>query len=149
MVQADDEDTQMFLLRAMELRERLAMAPEIEGIVRFNKSQIQDMFLRAVRTGLRDASVRARLEESLRCGMSDEKLLTEVNAAATEEMEWVRKRAGLHKTIASDSSTYAQSNMASGETEMLDMMRMLEKEVKSFKTDVENMKTNPKSAETK
>jgi hypothetical protein len=142
VVQLNNEDTQAFVLRAMELRERLAMAPEIEGIIRFDKSQIQDMFLHAIRTGLRDVSVRARLEEPLRRGASDEKLLTEVNAAATEEMEREKKRDGLNKTIASASSTYAQasSGMAAGETEMLGMMSSLKKEVKSFKAEVADLK---------
>jgi hypothetical protein len=142
VAQQDNEDAQTFVLRAMELRERLTVAPDIEGIVRFDKSQIQDMFLHAIRTGLRDVSVRARLEEPLRRGVSDEKLLTEVNAAATEEMEREKKRDGLNKTIASASSTYAQSSsgMAAGETEMLGMMSSLKKEVKSFKAEVADLK---------
>ena len=85
--------------------------------MQFVKSQIRDMFLHTVQTGLRDASVRARLEEQLRRGVSDEKLLTEVNAAATEESERVKTRAGMPKTTATTAHTYAKQQTPATEAE--------------------------------
>ena len=148
--QAEDEDTQLFLLRAMGLRERLVMAPEIEGIVRFDKSQIQDMFLHAVRTGLRDINVRTRLEEPLRRGMCDEKLLMEVNAAAAEEVERGKKRAVLPKTTATTAHTYAKQQTPTTEAEtMMGMMKGLRDEVKSemrsMRGEIADMRKNQNS----
>jgi hypothetical protein len=143
VVQLDNEDALTFVLRAMELRERLTMAPEIEGIIRFDESQIKDMFLHAIRTGLRDVNVRTRLDEALKRGVNDERLLTEVNAAATEESERVEKRAGAHKTIATASHTYAQSSTAIGETETLtNIIKSLKEEVKSLRAEVADLKAS-------
>jgi hypothetical protein len=130
----------------MELRERLSVAPDIEGIIRFDKSQIQDMFFHAIRTGLRDMNVRTRLEEALKRGMGDEKLLTEINAAATEESERRKKRAGATKTTATTSHTYAKSGTAATGTEtMLDMMKSLKEEMKSLRGEVADIKKSKSS----
>jgi hypothetical protein len=73
--------------------------------------------------------------------VNDERLLTEVNAAATEESERVKKRAGAHKTIAMASHTSAQT--ATGETEMLvEIIKSLKEEVKSLRAEVADLSSN-------
>ena len=52
LVQNDKEDAQMFVLRALELREKVAQSSAIDGSVRFDAGAIQDAFKHAVKTGL-------------------------------------------------------------------------------------------------
>ena len=87
-----NEDAQTFILRALEIREKVRVASENENPVSLDPKLIQSMFVRQVITGLADDSVRYKLEPLLRRDASDEELLKEVNEVMAEEAERRFKR---------------------------------------------------------
>ena len=112
IVQKENESPQTFVLRAMELREKISLAPVHEGTVQYARSQVQDMFIHAIRTGLSNANVRAKLDTALRRGVDDEALLMDINAAATEEFERDKKQnGGAKKKITSAGAAVSDSNV--------------------------------------
>ena len=90
--QQRNEDAQAFILRALELREKVRIASENENPVSLDPKLIQQMFVRQVITGLSDDVVRYKLEPLLRLDASDEVLLKEVNQVMSEEAERRVKR---------------------------------------------------------
>ena len=90
--QHSNEDAQTFILRALELREKVRVASENENPVSLDPKLIQSMFVRQVITGLTDDAVRYKLEPLLRREASDEELLKEVNQVMSEEAERRFKR---------------------------------------------------------
>lgn len=90
--QQRNEDAQAFILRALELREKVRIASENENPVSLDPKLIQQMFVRQVVTGLSDDVVRYKLEPLLRMDASDEVLLKEVNQVMSEEAERKVKR---------------------------------------------------------
>ena len=90
--QYPNEDAQTFILRALELREKVRVASENENPVSLDPKLIQSMFVRQVITGLTDDAVRYKLEPLLRREATDEELLSEVNQVMSEEAERRFKR---------------------------------------------------------
>ena len=89
MYQLPDETPQEFLVGALSCREKIILcSQEDKSSLKYDSRLIQSLFLRTVKAGLRDESIRIKLRTFLRDeNISDEKLLLELNTAACEEAE--------------------------------------------------------------
>eukprot|EP00794_Sanderia_malayensis_P020651 gene20651-22689_t len=89
LVQNSTEEPQNFLLRAMNLREKVIFASKAGNAkVRYEPVQCQSMFLHAVETGLISTILRTRMRPHLqKPGVTDAELINELNIAVTEESE--------------------------------------------------------------
>ena len=89
LTQAPNEDTQAFLFRALELRQRVIFTcKEADSKIKYDQSLIQNLFLHSIETGLRDESVRSKLRPFLQNqAIPDEELIAEMNVIFSEEQE--------------------------------------------------------------
>ena len=91
LCQMEGEDSQLFILRAMELREKILIASEGDSETVVDKSLVQSMFVRTLTTGLTDDYVKIRISPLLRAGVSDDVIIREVNQAMSEDLERKQK----------------------------------------------------------
>ena len=105
--QSNLEDAQRFVLRAMQLREKVLMASQAEGSLRYDERLVQALFLHTIRTGLKDDSTKARIEPFVRkdATISNEALIEELNLAASESAERRTKIGDKKKVTIAETST--------------------------------------------
>ena len=103
LCQSPKESVQDFLMRAMNLREQVIFASQKEdSVVKYDKYQVQSLFVHVVETGIQQESVRAKLRPYLeKPGITDEELMERVNVAVSAEME-------RHNKLASGAKKSAQ-----------------------------------------
>ena len=89
LAQSPTEEPQNFLLRALNLREKIIFASKQEGSkLRYDTSQCQSMFLHAIETGLLSNTLRTRMRPHLqRSDVTDAELIAQLNLAGAEESE--------------------------------------------------------------
>ena len=89
LVQNTNEEPQNFLLRALNLREKVTFASKAgNSKVKYEPAQCQSMFLHAVETGLISNTLRTRMRTHLQQpNVTDAELINELNIAVTEESE--------------------------------------------------------------
>lgn len=139
VVQTENEDAHMFVLRAMEIREKIRVAP-VER-VQYSDTQIQDMFVHAIRTGLKDINVRSRLETMLVNDIDDDKLMSAINAVSMEENERMRKlSSAAAKCKKPVTSAQASATFQSTDATLMNTIKELSNEVKSLRGDVAELK---------
>ena len=87
--QRSDEDAQAFVLRALELREKVIKSSEFDSSIKFDRSIVESTFKNAVLTGLRSDQIRMRLEGLLLSDVhvTDGVLIQKVNSAMSLESE--------------------------------------------------------------
>ena len=93
LAQAPGEGLREFLLRALNMREKVIFASKQESAkLRYDPEQCRNLFLHTVETGLLNNNLRSRLRPFLKSNnVKDEDLIAEVNIALTEESERNRK----------------------------------------------------------
>ena len=103
LCQSPKESVQDFLMRVMNLREQVIFASQKEDrVVKYDKYQVQSLFVHVVETGIQQESVRAKLRPYLeKPGITDEELMERVNVAMSAEME-------RHNKLASGAEKSAQ-----------------------------------------
>ena len=89
LVQTPSEKPQNFLLRALNLREKIIFASKQEGSkLKYDVSQCQSMFLHALETGLISNNLRSRMRAFIQQpDISDAELIAQLNLAEAEESE--------------------------------------------------------------
>ena len=137
--QLETEDSQKFVLRAMELREKVLQASQADGSIRYDESLVQAVFLRTVRTGLYDDTIKARIDPFIRKGAStsDEELIQELNLVASEEAE--RK---LKKGMAEKRKVNINEACASIDDPLLNTVKEMSEQIKSLKKDLDELKSS-------
>ena len=85
--QLQDEDAQKFVLRIMDLRERVTIASTRDGDIPYDGILVREMFLHTIRCGLRDDAIKLRLDPFLKKTTTDEVLIQELNQISSQEME--------------------------------------------------------------
>ena len=151
--QGEKEDPQAFVLRAMGIREKILKASEAEpeGALRYDKNLVHNMFLHAIRTGLRDDAVKNRVDGLLNRNTLDEELLLQLNTAALEEEERKLKRGATEqqsclrkKTVSINQTSIAgnQSDLAIADIvkPLLETVELMREEVGSLREDIRRMK---------
>ncbi len=93
-VQSSKETPQSFLVRCLDLRQKILFASqEAESSLKYDPNLVQSMFLHTVLTGLQNDSIRSDLQPYLtRTNVSDELLLDKVNVACANETERQNKK---------------------------------------------------------
>ena len=92
-VQSSKETPQSFLIRALDLRQKILFASqEAESGLKYDPVLVQSMFLHTVMTGLQNDSVRSDLQPYLQQTTSDELLLEKLNIACMNEAERQTKK---------------------------------------------------------
>eukprot|EP00794_Sanderia_malayensis_P012536 gene12536-13822_t len=88
LAQSPTEEPQNFLLRALNLREKIIFASKQGGKLKYDVSQCQSMFLHAIETGLISNTLRTRMRPYLqRPEVTDAELIAQLNLAGAEESE--------------------------------------------------------------
>ena len=89
LVQAPNEEPQNFLLRALNLGEKILFASKQEGSrLKYDEHQCQSMFLHALETGLISNNLRSRMRGFIQQPMiTDAELIAQLNLAQAEESE--------------------------------------------------------------
>jgi hypothetical protein len=93
-VQSVKETLQHYLIRALDLRQKILFASqEAESGLRYDPVLVQSMFLFTVLTGLQNDSIRSELQPYLQqTTLSDELLLEKLNIACASEFERQNKK---------------------------------------------------------
>lgn len=93
-VQGIKETPQNFLIRALDLRQKILFASqESESGLRYDPVLVQNMFLHSVMTGLQNENIKRDLQPYLeQAGVSDELLFEKLNTACAYESERQDKR---------------------------------------------------------
>ena len=89
LVQTPNEEPQNFLLRALNLREKILFASKQEGSkLKYDVAQCQSMFLHALETGLISNNLRSRMRVFIQQpDITDAELIAQLNLAEAEESE--------------------------------------------------------------
>lgn len=89
LVQSPNEEPQHFLLRALNLREKVIFASKAGNAkAKYEAAQCQSMFLHTVATELISYTLRTRMHTHLKLpNVTDSELINELNIAVTEESE--------------------------------------------------------------
>ena len=89
LMQEGKESPQNFLVRALDLRQKVIFASQEAGSgLKYNPSLVQNMFLHALLTGLRSDAVKSEMRPYLQNpSTTDEELFSKMNVAAREEAE--------------------------------------------------------------
>lgn len=113
-VQGNKETPQNFLIRAMDLRQKILFASqEAESSLKYDPALVQSMFMHTVLTGLQNDSIKTDLQPYLlQPTTSDELLLERLNMACANEKERQDKKrqttpqrhTGVHAVQSSDAS---------------------------------------------
>ena len=113
LAQEQKETSQAFLLRALDLRQKVIFASqEADSLLRYEPGLVQQMFRHSVLTGLRSDAIRMELRQHLEDpDLTDESLFEKLNACSSIEAER-RKKLHLGKS-ATASSVQASSDKAS------------------------------------
>ena len=113
LCQGSKESAQDFLMRVMNLREQVVFASQKENsVVKYDKSQVQSLFVHVVEAGIQQESVRAKLRPFLeKPGITDEELMERVNVAVSAETERQNK-------LVSGAKKSAQVSRIDGETDI-------------------------------
>ena len=93
LCQGPKETPQAFLIRALDLRQKILFASDEDtSVLKYDKEHIQKLFLRTAETALQDESIRAKLRPYLKdINVLDEDLIQQLNAAVSSESERCRK----------------------------------------------------------
>lgn len=93
-IQGNKETPQTFLIRALDLRQKILFASqEAESGLRYDPALVQSMFLHTVLTGLQDDSIKSDMQPYLQQPhSSDELLLEKLNIACANETERQKKK---------------------------------------------------------
>ena len=88
-VQSSKETPQNFLIRAMDLRQKILFASqEVESSLKYDPALVQSLFMHTVLTGLQNDNIKSDLQPYLlQTNTSDELLLEKVNIACANEKE--------------------------------------------------------------
>ncbi len=88
-VQNNKETPQSFLIRAMDLRQKILFASqEVESSLKYDPALVQSLFMHTVLTGLQNDNIKSDLQPYLlQTQTSDEVLLEKVNIACANEKE--------------------------------------------------------------
>ena len=151
----------------MGLREKLLNAAESEDWIRYNADQIQEVFLEALRTGLRDDSVKSRIETWIIPGTkasekTDSDIVSKLKAIDAEEairrdkLEQSRSAVSSRPTLKVNEINLPQNNtqnapMSSFESALMDKMNEMSdnmKTVKDLSATVEKLEKKMSEMET-
>ena len=139
------ESPQAFLIRALDLRQKILFASdEDQNVLKNDKEHVQKLFLRTVETGLQDESIRAKLRPYLKdTNILDEDLIQQLSSAVSSESERSRKLNSQPKTnVNLFGQTSQVSAMNDNSEKVMAAIKEIRLEVESLRTEMKEPKTN-------
>ena len=93
IVQVPEESPQSFLIRALDLRQKVLFASKEAGVkIKYDESLVQGLFLHSLETGLHHEAVRTKLRPFLQqSDITDELLIEQMNLIVSTETERQKK----------------------------------------------------------
>ena len=93
LVQLPKEDTQSYLIRALNLRQKVLFASqELESALKYDPVLVQGVFLHVVENGLRNDNIRNKIRPVLsQAHVQDEELIHQITTAIIAEEERITK----------------------------------------------------------
>ena len=142
--QLDSEDALTFIIRIIEMREKLYIMAKEDGDI--SAAHIDNVYARTIITGLTNMSVKYRIEALLRAQVDDDIVIKEVNAVTSEESE--RKMKKLSSKSAKLKVAASQVNGESSELEtvmapLLASMKSMAEDLKTLQKEVSEVKERP------
>jgi len=143
LCQKPQETATDFLVRALELRQKVTSAASVEGNL-YERKLIQETFCRALRTGFSNERVRTHmrgfLDPTTQTPGTDQVLLHQVNIAASESEETaVKQKATVKKVTINEASATPTSSQAHEPQDvtkaikpLLEGMALLQKQVQGL-----------------
>ena len=130
------ETAQQFLLRALDLRNKVGFASkESDCEVHYDEPLIQKTFVKSFETGLRDDILAANLRPILRSSpLTDEDLMRHVNELASHQAERQNKLASERRLAKINSCEVDESKKS------VDSNQQILAEIREKRTEVENLK---------
>ena len=130
--QQEEEEATKFLTRLIAMREKLTLMAREDG--KISEEHIYSTYVRAVVTGLNNATVRYRIEALLRARMDDADVIKEVNLVTSEEMERRTKKLSAKATKVTAASVNVDESsdisvLMKSVRSMLEDLKALRKEV--------------------
>ena len=138
--QQPKESAQQFLLRALDLRNKVGFASkEADCEVCYDESLIQKTFMKSFETGLRDDILAANLRPILRDStLTDEDLMRQVNELASHQEERHSKLLTERRPAKVNSCGIGETAVASKKT--VDESKQILAEIREIRSEVENLK---------
>ena len=152
------EDAQKFVLRILDLRQRVMVASTGEGDISYDKSLVQAMFLHTIRTGLQDDAIKLRLEPFLsKTTTDDDVLIQELNTISSQEMERKMKIAGATSNVsprdgpACDraSATVNEVTISGDQSSILEAIQKMSAQMIAMQKDMDEMRSGRFKAKAK
>ena len=142
LVQSPSEEPREFLLRALNLREKIIFASHEEhSKLKYDDAQCQSLFLHALETGLISNNLRSRMRPLLKTtDVKDEDLIAELNIAVTEEAERNSKLGLGAKQKAKIAQVEKKSPKPDDPPTKVDPTEQLIKEMRALKADVATLR---------
>ena len=143
--QEEREDAKSFLFRALTLRQRIIDASEAENEIK-DTNMIRNAFLHAVRTGLRQESIRAHMSPLLEKNRNtpDAVLISEINIALSEENARQKKLHGM--TPAPEKKRIQVNETVANQDAMkplLDALISMKQELATMSSSFQELKDKP------
>ena len=149
LAQSPADEPQTFLLRALNLREKIIFASKQEGSkLKYDTSQCQSMFLHAIETGLLSNTLRTRMRPHLqRPDVTDAELIAQLNLAGAEESQRNAKlgigqmgKTKVMQVSAEDNSKLKTGTPKKGKEAKAPFAEKLLLEIQAIKTDIAALK---------
>ena len=157
LAQISTEEPQTFLIRALNLREKIIYASkEANTKLKYDPEHVQSMFLHTIETGLISNTLRGRIMPLLQnVDISDEELISQLNLAVTEEAERSKKLAASSAKVKVkvsqveqekgkqiEKSEKPQEEMIAEMQTLKSKVALLEREVKENQVAQKNFRSN-------
>ena len=87
MSQLSEESTYQFIIRCLEMRQKVIIASKQSDEITYDPKLVQQLFLRTLKRGIASPYILNKIKHYLRVGNSDEAMITAVTRAATAERD--------------------------------------------------------------
>lgn len=134
--QESGESTHAFVIRAMELRQKILFASQnaTDDDIHYGERLVQKTFINTLETGIVNEAVRSKLRQILKEDVSDEEILTELSKAEASEKE---RNIKLGRR-----PTSAKVSMVNTDGVNDDAFKALQKQLQKIQNDVDVLKTS-------
>lgn len=140
--QSSKETPQNFLIRAMDLRQKILFASqEVESNLKYDPALVQSLFMHTVLTGLLNDNIKSDLQPYLlKTNTSDELLLEKLNIACTNEKERQDKKKHLGPSRATNVNTVQTTERSADRKNTASVSPDLLSEIKEMRSDMVMLK---------
>ena len=140
ITQSPKEDAQTFLMRALDLRQKIIFASKEEDVsIKYDNKLVQSLFLHSIDMGLLDDGIRARMQPFLKnVDITDEELIKEINISVSMETERKNKLSNLKHHPVKATCSQAVSTPAPNTPEVKDKGKV--NVIDSLRAEIESLR---------